>query len=422
MHGSSLQLTILAVQLVHRVTAQTDGGITEEDSEDDEDRWGVIVGLVVALVALGVLVVCLLVALCESRRNRRPSEYQEEKKPIVQMVTVEVQTEPLSPISNGTSEPDPIQIEHSPVPSERMSTAASEESSDTERTEVAFEKSLNEFYDVSSVLVQGSRSTIRKGAQYSSSREVAVKVHKTAELCLHEHAFYALHFNPQDPESSNKAKTFIPELIDGGQLTLSDRSYPTIVLEKGKFTLNDFLSPKKRKGQYVVFAEKAIFSQICHCIRFLHQAGFVHGDLNLDSIMFFGSRWKLLDFSSVGTTGQDMKCRPRSGYGAPEVVRALSSGNEFIKANPAIDIWSLGSIVYELMTHKPLLPESSFTAEEIESMSFGTKSFPWEARPYAFWSPIKSPAALKIMQNCLHRDPGKRWTIGKVIQYTQFWS
>lgn len=55
-------------------------------------------------------------------------------------------------------------------------------------------------------------------------------------------------------------------------------------------------------------------------------------------------------------------------------------------------------------------------------MAFGQLSFPWEERPYAFWSPIQSPAAAKIIQNCLHRDPGKRWTIEKIIQYTQFWS
>jgi len=183
-------------------------------------------------------------------------------------------------------------------------------------------------------------------------------VFEDAEVCLREHAFYSSMFNREDPESVNQAKNFIPEIIDEGQLTVSDISYPAIVLEKGNFTLKDFRSPKKRKQEYVVFSEKSIFYQICLCLRFLHRSDHVHGDLHPGSIMFFGSRWKLLDFSAVGTTGQPMSYRPRPGFGAPEVLCALASGEEYIRAHSAIDIWAFGSIAYELMTRKPLLPQS----------------------------------------------------------------
>lgn len=165
-------------------------------------------------------------------------------------------------------------------------------------------------------------------------------------------------FNPQDPEVANQAKNFIPELIDGGQFTVSDISHPAIVLEKGSFTLKDFISPKKRKQEYVVFSEKSIIYHICACLRFLHRSDHIHGDLHPGSIMFFGSRWKLLDFCAVGITGQLMNYRPRPGFGAPEVLCAVASGEEYVKANPEIDVWAFGSIAYELMTRKPLLPQS----------------------------------------------------------------
>lgn len=58
----------------------------------------------------------------------------------------------------------------------------------------------------------------------------------------------------------------------------------------------------------------------------------------------------------------------------------------------------------------------------VQEMGFNNIPYPWEQRPAQFWSEIKSPAAKKIVQNCMHRDPAQRWTIDKIIQYMQFWA
>lgn len=158
----------------------------------------------------------------------------------------------------------------------------------------------------------------------------------------------------------DEAKSFIPELIDAGQITLSDKSCPALVLEAGLFSLKEFLTPKKGVPRYVVLSDKSTFFQICNSLRFIHGKGYAHGDLHVGSVMFFGSRWKLIDFSSWGSDEKEMVCTSTSHYTAPEVIQALARGRRTMQAAQAADIWALGAIAWELLTKKPLLSTSEY--------------------------------------------------------------
>ena len=214
-------------------------------------------------------------------------------------------------------------------------------------------------YHLSSNAVYGRNATLIRGTAVAVPREVFLKIFDHSNLCMHEYEFYTSILNQEGPSLMyNQARTFIPELIDAGQLTMGDRTHPTLVLEHGKFTVRDFIVPKKGAQQYVVLSEKSTFFQICSSVRFVHSKGYVHGDLHPGSIMFFGSRWKLIDFSSWGSEETPMACRSTPHYTAPEIMQAIAKGNASMPMAQKADVWSLGLIGWEILTKQPLLPTS----------------------------------------------------------------
>jgi serine/threonine protein kinase len=99
-----------------------------------------------------------------------------------------------------------------------------------------------------------------------------------------------------------------------------------------------------------------VFTQILHGVEFLHTNGIAHRDLSLENILHdtHTGQWKIADFGlSTDTT---TKCHDRVGkayYMAPEVVRQE-------QYDPmAADVWSLGIILFILLTGSPMVPLAS---------------------------------------------------------------
>ncbi|CAG8849192.1 542_t:CDS:2, partial [Racocetra persica] len=101
-----------------------------------------------------------------------------------------------------------------------------------------------------------------------------------------------------------------------------------------------------------------VFSEYCSGgLRYLHNdMKLVHKDIKLDNILLDKEgTWKICDFGLTefqnNANGFDDLCDEEAGgsiaYCAPEQARSKTS----IK-NPAVDIWSLGVVLYALMTNK----------------------------------------------------------------------
>jgi dual specificity tyrosine-phosphorylation-regulated kinase 2/3/4 len=101
------------------------------------------------------------------------------------------------------------------------------------------------------------------------------------------------------------------------------------------------------------------------CLRELWKLGIVHADIKPENILTNDSDFwqtKVADFGTACFTEQQIFSYIQSRYyRAPEVLYGLRYG-------PAIDMWSLGCVVYELLTGEPIFPAQKETelAEMIE--------------------------------------------------------
>jgi serine/threonine protein kinase len=96
---------------------------------------------------------------------------------------------------------------------------------------------------------------------------------------------------------------------------------------------------------------KDLSIQLCNALCYMNKYGYIHGDLKPDNIMtFLNSNYKLIDFgfSMKWYRVFDTELPPTSWY------RPLELFIESKMDTNKIDSWSLGCIIYEMITNKPL--------------------------------------------------------------------
>jgi len=82
-------------------------------------------------------------------------------------------------------------------------------------------------------------------------------------------------------------------------------------------------------------------------------------------------------------------------------------------ADPAMDMWALGVIAFEIFTGRGLFSRKNYTDNDVINMLLGFENLPSESQP-AFWHQIRDSAAQRLVQNLLRRVPDQRSTINEV--------
>ena len=106
--------------------------------------------------------------------------------------------------------------------------------------------------------------------------------------------------------------------------------------------LSHFLVQRQKKQRGISNSEVTeIFFQICNGVRYLHTHGIVHGDLAPQNILMNFEDGEV----TVKVTDYFQNNKQRLMYSAPEVIDGKSP-------TPQSDVWSLGVILYQLVTMK----------------------------------------------------------------------
>ncbi|XP_075968896.1 SNF-related serine/threonine-protein kinase-like [Anarhichas minor] len=158
----------------------------------------------------------------------------------------------------------------------------------------------------------------------------------------------------------------------------------------------------KHDGGLTEEVAKCYFAQIVHAISYCHRLHVVHRDLKPENVVFFEKQGvvKLTDFgfSNRFQPGKTLNTSCGSlAYSAPEILL----GDEYDA--PAVDIWSLGVILFMLVCGQPPFQEANDS--ETLTMIMDCK--------YTVPEHI-SHACRDLIARMLQRDPKKRATLEEI--------
>ncbi|GAB9467163.1 Serine/threonine protein kinase [Globisporangium polare] len=148
--------------------------------------------------------------------------------------------------------------------------------------------------------------------------------------------------------------------------------------------------------------------QVVQGVHFLHANGVAHRDLSLENVLLRDDVCKICDFGL--STDADRVCKGervgKAYYMAPEVV----AEQEYDPA--AADMWSLGIMLFIMLTGSPLTPSASVHEKAFRALqTFGVRKI------VEAWGMAEdmSSNAIDLLAGLLQVDPAKRFTVEDVV-------
>ncbi|KAE8973873.1 hypothetical protein PR003_g27245 [Phytophthora rubi] len=157
----------------------------------------------------------------------------------------------------------------------------------------------------------------------------------------------------------------------------------------------------------------AVVQQLAAGVAYLHSLGVAHRDLSLENVMLSRGVCKIGDLGLSARANQ--LCVGRVGkayYMAPEVVAPR------VAYDPrAADVWSLGIILFILVTGSPLVPMA--TREDAAFRAFEAVGV---REVLAAWRMphVLDERALRLLEGMLQCDPSQRLSIEQVLHHDAF--
>jgi eukaryotic-like serine/threonine-protein kinase len=250
-------------------------------------------------------------------------------------------------------------------------------------------------YQLLSLIGRGGFARVYAARRTAGGDEVAIKVGEASATERFEREAFALGRLPPG---------VAPRLLQNG-LTGGGEPFLALELLRGE-SLAEFLASLPGTGALARAEALKLFDNVCEPVARMHAAGIVHRDLKPENVFLKPEGGvALLDLGLARLTAE-------SGPGVAETLtrtaQRLGTAHymapeqclEAREAVPASDVYSLGVILFEMLTGRP-----PFVGEEAEILHAHVSRRP--PRPSAF---VEVEAALdEVVTRCLNKSPALRF-------------
>lgn len=159
------------------------------------------------------------------------------------------------------------------------------------------------------------------------------------------------------------------------------------------------------------FFFKLAVKSLAECLRACHSKRIVHLDFTPQNLVHEPgdvTTWRLINFEVAGVVGDHINTQtvPMTGYSAPELIKNLGPLSRVVMAT-SMDMWSLGCIVYEICTRRPLFPGG------VEEVKRRTAQGGWIIPSVEGFGSKSVERLLKVL---LVTDPKKRMSANELLR------
>jgi serine/threonine-protein kinase len=246
-------------------------------------------------------------------------------------------------------------------------------------------------YRLDEVIGAGGMSMVFRAFDVELERVVAVKV-LHAGMTLDSTS--VSRFEREALTGASLGHEHIVSVLDRG----SDGGRPFIVLEfAGSTNLKQIV---EERGPLPLEEALELTIQVAHGLAFAHAHGCIHRDVKPQNVLVDGRTAKLADFGIA---------RSQVGTDAPTLAGVVLGSSDYISPEQAqgkdvderSDVYSLGAVLYELLTGVPPFAGESFVAIAMQHVTTPTPA-PRRLRPL--------PPRLDLaVRRALAKEPGRRF-------------
>ncbi|KAI9745466.1 MAG: hypothetical protein M1818_001000 [Claussenomyces sp. TS43310] len=161
---------------------------------------------------------------------------------------------------------------------------------------------------------------------------------------------------------------------------------------------------------------RKVFIQLFQAVKYLHDRGIVHRDIKPENILLTDKdlQVKVADFGLAKIIGEESFTTTLCGtpsYVAPEILE--DSRNR--RYTRAVDIWSLGVVLYICLCGFPPFSDELYTRENPYTLSQQIKMGRFDY-PSPYWDSV-GDSALDLIDRMLTVDVEKRYTIDECLEH-----